>query len=75
MSSDPDAWSNAIQSWYDESQNFVYGVGPKSSNAAVGHYTQVKGTNETTSATNAPVQKASPNYDKLQCLIWGTEPE
>ncbi|KAF6364270.1 cysteine rich secretory protein 2 [Rhinolophus ferrumequinum] len=41
MSSDPDAWSKAIQNWYDESQNFVYGVGPKSSNVAVGHYTQV----------------------------------
>ncbi|KAF6113301.1 cysteine rich secretory protein 2 [Phyllostomus discolor] len=41
MSTDPTAWSNAIQNWYDESQNFVYGVGPKSSSAVVGHYTQV----------------------------------
>ncbi|ELK00220.1 Cysteine-rich secretory protein 2 [Pteropus alecto] len=40
MSSDPTAWSNAIQNWYDESHNFVYGVGPKSSSAVVGHYTQ-----------------------------------
>lgn len=44
MSSDPTAWSNAIQSWYDERHDFVYGTGPKSSSAVVGHYTQVKGT-------------------------------
>lgn len=53
MSSDPTAWSNAIQNWYDESHNFVYGVGPKSSSAVVGHYTQVKRTNKNISATNA----------------------
>ena len=53
MSSDPTAWSTAIQNWYDESQKFVYGVGPKSPSAVVGHYTQVKGANENTSATNA----------------------
>lgn len=52
MSSDPTAWSTAIQSWYDESEDFVYGVGPKPANAVVGHYTQVKGTSENTSATN-----------------------
>ncbi|XP_059257534.1 cysteine-rich secretory protein 2-like [Mustela nigripes] len=41
MSSYPAPWSDAIQSWYDERHNFVYGVGPKSSNAVVGHYTQL----------------------------------
>ncbi|XP_032196115.1 cysteine-rich secretory protein 2-like [Mustela erminea] len=41
MSSYPAPWSDAIQSWYDEHHNFVYGVGPKSSNAVVGHYTQL----------------------------------
>ncbi|XP_054541868.1 cysteine-rich secretory protein 2 isoform X2 [Gorilla gorilla gorilla] len=41
MSSDPTSWSSAIQSWYDESLDFVYGVGPKSPNAVVGHYTQL----------------------------------
>ncbi|XP_062953773.1 cysteine-rich secretory protein 2 isoform X2 [Cynocephalus volans] len=41
MSSDPTSWSNAIQNWYDESLDFVYGVGSKSPNAMVGHYTQL----------------------------------
>ncbi|XP_037375752.1 cysteine-rich secretory protein 2-like [Talpa occidentalis] len=41
MSSDPAPWSDAIQSWYDESNNFIYGKGPKSSDAVVGHYTQL----------------------------------
>ncbi|KAM9233153.1 cysteine-rich secretory protein 2-like [Dugong dugon] len=41
MSSDPTSWSNAIQNWYDESQDFIYGVGAKGPNVAVGHYTQV----------------------------------
>ncbi|XP_060044715.1 cysteine-rich secretory protein 2 isoform X1 [Erinaceus europaeus] len=41
MSSDPSPWSQAIQSWYDESQNFVYGTGAKPASAVVGHYTQV----------------------------------
>ncbi|KAF3831621.1 hypothetical protein GH733_000433 [Mirounga leonina] len=36
-----DRKTNAIQNWYEESHNFVYGVGPKSSGAVVGHYTQV----------------------------------
>ncbi|XP_005377726.1 PREDICTED: cysteine-rich secretory protein 2 [Chinchilla lanigera] len=41
MSSDPAAWSNAIQSWFDESRDFTFGVGPKSRSAVVGHYTQL----------------------------------
>ncbi|GAB5571598.1 cysteine-rich secretory protein 2 isoform X1 [Prionailurus iriomotensis] len=41
MSSDPASWSNAIQNWYEERNNFVYGVGPKSSSSVVGHYTQL----------------------------------
>lgn len=44
MSSDPNEWSSAVQSWYEERHDFVYGVGPKSPGAVVGHYTQVKGT-------------------------------
>ncbi|KAK2500676.1 hypothetical protein MC885_003163 [Smutsia gigantea] len=43
MSSDPAAWSNAIQSWYDEGHNFIYGVGPTSPSEVVGHYTQIRG--------------------------------
>ncbi|GAB1301063.1 Cysteine-rich secretory protein 2 [Apodemus speciosus] len=39
MSSDPTLWTTVIQSWYEESEDFVYGVGAKP-NAAVGHYTQ-----------------------------------
>ena len=46
MSSDPAAWSDAIQSWFDERHDFVYGAGPKSSSAVVGHYTQVSGTHK-----------------------------
>ncbi|NP_001172049.1 cysteine-rich secretory protein 2 precursor [Ovis aries] len=41
MSSDPMAWSDAIQSWFDEHHNFVYGSGPKSASAIVGHHTQL----------------------------------
>ncbi|XP_032319119.1 LOW QUALITY PROTEIN: cysteine-rich secretory protein 2 [Camelus ferus] len=41
MSSDPVAWSDAIQSWYEERHNFVYGAGQKSPSAVVGHYTQL----------------------------------
>ncbi|XP_045398114.1 cysteine-rich secretory protein 2 [Lemur catta] len=41
MSSDPTSWSNAIQSWYDESQDFQYGVGQKQPDKITGHYTQL----------------------------------
>ncbi|XP_057349935.1 cysteine-rich secretory protein 2-like isoform X2 [Manis pentadactyla] len=41
MSSYPTAWPDAIQSWYDEGNNFIYGVGPTSPSEVVGHYTQV----------------------------------
>ncbi|KAM9234674.1 cysteine-rich secretory protein 3-like [Dugong dugon] len=41
MSSAPTSWSSGIQNWYDENLDFVYGVGPTSPNAVVGHYTQV----------------------------------
>ncbi|XP_005627519.1 cysteine-rich secretory protein 2-like isoform X1 [Canis lupus baileyi] len=41
MSSYPASWSDAIQNWYEEHHDFVYGVGPKSSDAVIGHYTQV----------------------------------
>ncbi|XP_028905665.1 cysteine-rich secretory protein 2 [Ornithorhynchus anatinus] len=41
MSSSPNSWSNAIQSWYDEVKDFTYGKGAKTANAVIGHYTQV----------------------------------
>ncbi|KAK7809895.1 hypothetical protein U0070_000281, partial [Myodes glareolus] len=41
MASYPASWSEAIQSWYDESRNFNFGIGPNPSNAVVGHYTQL----------------------------------
>lgn len=50
MSSYPTAWPDAIQSWYDEGNNFIYGVGPTSPSEVVGHYTQVKGKNKNSSA-------------------------
>ncbi|XP_004590597.2 cysteine-rich secretory protein 3 [Ochotona princeps] len=41
MSTAPSSWSDAIQAWYDEQSDFVYGKGPTSRNAVTGHYTQV----------------------------------
>ncbi|EDM18670.1 rCG43516, isoform CRA_a [Rattus norvegicus] len=40
MSTDPTSWRTVIQSWYEENENFVFGVGAKP-NSAVGHYTQL----------------------------------
>lgn len=42
MSSYPSTWSNAIQNWYDEVHDFAFEVGPKSPQAVVGHFTQVR---------------------------------
>ena len=53
MSSRPTSWSNAIQSWYDETNDFTYAVGPTSPQAVVGHYTQVRGPHEKTSGLNS----------------------
>ncbi|XP_033619234.1 cysteine-rich secretory protein 3 isoform X2 [Fukomys damarensis] len=41
MSSAPYSWSSAIQLWYDEEENFIFNVGPKTPSAVIGHYTQV----------------------------------
>ncbi|XP_053140251.1 serotriflin-like [Hemicordylus capensis] len=41
MSTAPQSWSTAIQSWYDEKKNFKYGIGAVHPNDVVGHYTQV----------------------------------
>ncbi|KAM6185143.1 cysteine-rich secretory protein 2-like [Rhynchocyon petersi] len=41
MSSDLPSWSEAIQSWYDEVYDFTFGKGAKSTDAVIGHYTQV----------------------------------
>ncbi|KAM4834539.1 cysteine-rich secretory protein 3-like [Thomomys bottae] len=41
MSDYPTTWSSAIQTWYDENADFNFGVGPKTPEAIVGHYTQV----------------------------------
>ncbi|KAM7318695.1 hypothetical protein ACRRTK_021807 [Alexandromys fortis] len=40
MASYPATWSQAIQSWYDESKDFKFGSGPTTPGAAIGHYTQ-----------------------------------
>nr|XP_021521120.1 cysteine-rich secretory protein 3 isoform X2 [Aotus nancymaae] len=37
----PNSWSQVIQSWFDERDDFEFGVGPKTPDAVVGHYTQV----------------------------------
>ncbi|XP_049980067.1 cysteine-rich secretory protein 1-like isoform X3 [Alexandromys fortis] len=41
MASYPATWSQAIQSWYDESKDFKFGSGPTTPGAAIGHYTQL----------------------------------
>lgn len=41
MASYKATWSQAIQRWYDESSNFIYGKGPTPPDAVVGHYTQL----------------------------------
>ncbi|MCQ8064025.1 CAP domain-containing protein [Salmonella enterica] len=41
MSSNADPWSVGIQNWYNEYKSFTYGIGPKTSNAMIGHYTQI----------------------------------
>nr|ADJ51057.1 cysteine rich secretory protein isoform 2 [Cerberus rynchops] len=40
-SSNPRAWSEMIQDWYDEYKNFVYGVGANPPGSMIGHYTQI----------------------------------
>ena len=35
------SWDLAIQAWYDEVDNFIYGVGKKDEEKALGHFTQV----------------------------------
>uniref|UniRef100_A0A8C0IVF9 Cysteine rich secretory protein 2 n=1 Tax=Chelonoidis abingdonii TaxID=106734 RepID=A0A8C0IVF9_CHEAB len=41
MSTAPNSWSNAIQTWYNEVGHFIYGIGSTIPNAMIGHYTQV----------------------------------
>lgn len=41
MSSKPTSWTQAIQNWFDEGNDFIYGMGPKQKDIVVGHYTQV----------------------------------
>uniref|UniRef100_A0A2K6GG24 Cysteine rich secretory protein 3 n=1 Tax=Propithecus coquereli TaxID=379532 RepID=A0A2K6GG24_PROCO len=50
MSSAITSWSSAIQNWDDEKYDLIFAVGPKTPNAVVGHYTQVKGRSKTPSA-------------------------
>ncbi|NXL90685.1 CRIS2 protein, partial [Alectura lathami] len=41
MSTAPASWSEAIQAWYNEKEDFRYGTGATSQNAVIGHYTQL----------------------------------
>ncbi|XP_048203594.1 LOW QUALITY PROTEIN: cysteine-rich secretory protein 2-like [Perognathus longimembris pacificus] len=41
MSSDPINLVSVIQNWFNEREGFTYGIGPKTPNSAVGHYTQL----------------------------------
>uniref|UniRef100_A0A674IU60 Cysteine rich secretory protein 2 n=1 Tax=Terrapene triunguis TaxID=2587831 RepID=A0A674IU60_9SAUR len=41
MSTAPNSWSDAIQAWYSEVGNFIYGIGSTTPGAVIGHYTQV----------------------------------
>ncbi|XP_033001238.1 cysteine-rich venom protein-like [Lacerta agilis] len=40
-SSQPTSWNDVIQDWYDEVEDFQYGVGAVRPGAVTGHYTQV----------------------------------
>ncbi|XP_066478470.1 cysteine-rich secretory protein 3-like [Tiliqua scincoides] len=40
-SSVPLSWSDVIQAWYDEYNDFIFGEGPKYPGAKVGHYTAI----------------------------------
>ncbi|NXK09531.1 CRVP protein, partial [Herpetotheres cachinnans] len=41
MSSAPFSWSDVIQAWYNEEEDFKYGTGAKTPGAVIGHYTQL----------------------------------
>ncbi|XP_020646282.3 serotriflin isoform X1 [Pogona vitticeps] len=41
MSTAATSWSKVIESWYNESKHFKYGVGATAPKAVIGHYTQV----------------------------------
>ncbi|NXC48127.1 CRIS2 protein, partial [Penelope pileata] len=41
MSTAPSSWSEAIQAWYNEEENFEYGTGATTASAVIGHYTQL----------------------------------
>ncbi|KAG8453116.1 hypothetical protein GDO86_004799 [Hymenochirus boettgeri] len=41
MASYPASWQEAIQSFYNEVENFEYGKGAKVPGLVIGHYTQV----------------------------------
>ncbi|KAE8605415.1 hypothetical protein XENTR_v10015124 [Xenopus tropicalis] len=41
LASYPASWEEAVKAWFDENESFEYGVGPKSPDQVVGHYTQV----------------------------------
>ncbi|KAJ7345447.1 hypothetical protein JRQ81_001397 [Phrynocephalus forsythii] len=37
----PQLWPEALQAWYDEVNDFTFGVGPLYEDAVIGHYTQL----------------------------------
>ncbi|NXG15955.1 CRVP protein, partial [Grallaria varia] len=41
MSATPFSWSDVLQTWYNEEENFKHGTGAKTKGAAIGHYTQM----------------------------------
>lgn len=71
MSSDPTAWSDAIQNWFDESRYFTYGVGPKTPHVITGHYTQVWGTFRSTCHKYCSMESI-PELQSTQCSVGGT---
>lgn len=44
MASAPFPWSDVIDAWYNEKEDFKYGTGAKTQGAVIGHYTQVDAT-------------------------------
>uniref|UniRef100_A0A8C0BSS6 Cysteine rich secretory protein 2 n=1 Tax=Buteo japonicus TaxID=224669 RepID=A0A8C0BSS6_9AVES len=41
MASAPFPWSDVIDAWYNEKEDFKYGTGAKTQGAVIGHYTQL----------------------------------
>ncbi|KAM4694438.1 cysteine-rich secretory protein 3-like [Discoglossus pictus] len=42
MANRPHSWKKAMQGWFDEYKDFIFGKGGKTKDSVIGHYTQGK---------------------------------